>query len=211
MSRDDIHDVYAEAKERGAGALYRDWAAEYDVDSAKLGIRLPGVAAALAARHIPRGRGPILDAGAGTGAVGETLSILGYDGIAAVDISPEMLEIAAGTGAYAELGQSDLSASLPFEDARFAGALCVGSFGPGHAPPTALRELARVTRPGGAVIFNLVERTWREQGFPAVLDDLAERGVWEEVERTKPFRVYTIGEPDHLTILFAFRRLQPPG
>ena len=207
MSRDDIHDVYAEAKKRGPGALYGEWAGDYDIDNAKLGIRLPGVAASLAARHIPRGEGPILDAGAGTGAVGETLSILGYDRITAIDISPEMLEVAAGTGAYTEVRQADLGAPLPFDDACFADALCIGSFGPGHAPPSALRELARVTRPGGMIIFNLVARTWREQGFPAALSELAERGTWEEVERTAPFRVYTIGEPDLLTILFAFRRL----
>lgn len=204
-SRDDIHDVYAEAKAKGAEAIYRDWAAKYDADNAALGFRLPAIAAAFAARHLPKDASPLLDAGCGTGQVGETLKVLGYRDIAGLDLSPDMLTVAQSTHAYASLTRARLGDPLPYDADQFAGTLCIGSFGPGHAPPSSLRELVRVTRPGGMILFNVVEATWKDQGFPAVCDHLTRNGAWQQIEDSGPFRPYTIGEPDLLTRLFVCR------
>ena len=185
-SHDDIHAVYDALKGGGAEAFYDDWAAKYDADNAALGFRLPSLAAGFAARYVPRGDGPILDAGAGTGQVGMALRVLGYDDITAIDLSTGMLAVAAKTGAYSATRQQTLGQPLDFADGHFAASLCIGSFGPGHAPPESLHELARVTRPGGHVIFNVVEHAWQDQGFPALIDALTDGGVWAVEEETAP-------------------------
>ena len=51
------------------------------------GYRHPSICLALLARHLPRGSAPLLDAGAGTGLIGEWLGIMGYPHVEALDIS----------------------------------------------------------------------------------------------------------------------------
>ena len=71
---------------------YDEWAATYDADVGVLGYINPAVVAGMVARHLEAGQGPILDAGAGTGIVGEVLAPLGYGPIAALDLSAGMLD-----------------------------------------------------------------------------------------------------------------------
>ncbi len=203
--QDKVEDVYAAAKEKGAAQIYRDWARTYDAENAALGFRLPYLAAAFAARYIPAGSGPILDAGCGTGIVGSALRVLGYPQITGLDLSPEMLEVAEATGAYADLIEARLGGQLPFDDDSFAGVLCIGSFGPGHAPPDSLVDLVRVARPGAPILFNVVEATWVEQGFPDELDRLESDGAWSLLEASDPFRPYAIGEQHLWGRLFAYQ------
>ncbi|MBO1346685.1 MAG: methyltransferase domain-containing protein [Hormoscilla sp. GUM202] len=54
----------------------------------------------------------ILDAGAGTGMVGEALGELGYSKITALDLSSEMLEVARKKGVYQALYQGKLEAEI---------------------------------------------------------------------------------------------------
>ncbi len=200
-----VEEIYERTKAEGAERVYADWAAKYDADNAALGFRLPAMASAFAARHVPLGSGPILDAGAGTGQVGSALKVLGYDDITAIDISEPMLAVAAKTGAYRGLKRQVLGEPLDFPDGHFAGVICIGCFGPGHAPPSTLRELVRVAMPGGAIVFNVIESSWEGLGFPAVIEELATAGRWQLMEERGNWRPYTIGEPDLLTRLFVFR------
>ena len=112
--------VYDVDGPEAAQNAYNDWAAGYDADNVGKGYRIPWLAAAFFARHVPLGSGPILDAGCGTGLVGEALSILGYDNVVGVDLSPEMLKLASSgpagiammsfrmLGTQSSLGSGDL-------------------------------------------------------------------------------------------------------
>ena len=176
--------------------LYDRWSSRYDADTLERGFRLPFLGAALLARNIGPDGGPILDAACGTGLVGETLALLGLGPVTGCDLSPEMMAVAGKTGAYAGFERADLGAGLPFADGAFAGFVCVGAFGPGHAPPAALHHLARVTRPGGVGVFNLIEATRDAQGFAQVFDALGGAGTWEVVHETPPFLPFLLAEPD---------------
>ena len=203
---EDLADVYGAKTPEAARKLYDDWSESYDADNLRKGFRLPALAAGMLARHLgPTAEGPILDAGCGTGLVGETLAVLGYGPITGCDLSPEMIAAARRTGAYADFAVADMSKRLPFEDDSFAAFTCIGSFGPGHAPPESLRELARVTRPGGIGVFNLLSATWESQGFPPVIEGLKAAGHWEEVEISAPFRPYLLAEPDLWSRLHVMR------
>ena len=70
-----------------------------------------------------RGAAPVLDAGAGTGLVGEWLGILGYPEVEALDISEGMLAVARAKGVYRALhvgcaGRRPAASAGPLRGAR---------------------------------------------------------------------------------------------
>ncbi|MDT8328529.1 MAG: class I SAM-dependent methyltransferase [Roseovarius sp.] len=203
---DDLSDVYGAKNPEESRAIYNDWAQSYDGDNLARGFRLPALGAGMFARHIGRLEGPVLDAACGTGLVGESLGILGYGPITGCDLSPSMLAAARGTGAYRELVEVDMGEGLPFEDETFAGFTCLGAFGPGHAPPASLIHLTRVIRPGGIGVFNLLDATWKEQGFQSVLESLVDSGQARILERSAPFLPFLLAEPDLWSRLYVIRR-----
>ena len=73
---------------------YNDWAPSYDADHQDFGGTLLTHFVGMFCRHVPRDVTPILDAGAGTGRLGETLSLHGYGGIVCIDLSQGMLDVA---------------------------------------------------------------------------------------------------------------------
>ena len=79
---------------------------------ARFGYRHPTIGLALLARHLPKGAAPILDAGAGTGLIGEWLAIMGYPVVEALDISAGMPAVARAKNVYAAFHQ--LALGQPF-------------------------------------------------------------------------------------------------
>lgn len=207
LNTEDLGDVYDAKTPEANRAIYEGWAERYDADNLSKGFRLPGLGAAYAARHIRPGPEPVLDAGCGTGLVGESLSILGIGPLHGLDLSPKMLAAAKTRAIYAELMEHQLGTELPIADNSCRAVTCFGSFGPGHAPPESLTEFARIVRPGGHVIFNIVEATYKGQGFPDVMDALAAQGLWQEVERSPEFRAFLLSEPTVTTRIFVFKVL----
>ena len=82
----------------------------------------------------------VLDAGAGTGLVGERLCEAGYRDLVGIDLSPGMLAVARGKDVYRELRQTNLGESLAFPDDAFDAVISVGVFTTGHAPAHAFDD-----------------------------------------------------------------------
>lgn len=192
-------------------ALYNDWASSYERENMVKGYRTPWMGAAMMARHLPVGSGPILDAGCGTGLVGEALSVLGYDPVIGFDLSQGMLDHAAGRGVYADLVTQDMTQRFRWDDRHFAGFICIGCFAPAHAPAESLREMVRVTQPGGVGVFSLVDVNLDARGFGPVIRNLTESGSWRIVAKTRAFRPYVIDEPEVMTNLFVVEVLDGIG
>jgi SAM-dependent methyltransferase len=133
-------------------AFFSTRAATWDT---KFGDDLPAYSAAIAQARIPAG-GVVIDVGCGTGrALPALRHAVGPHGtVIAVDLTPEMLRHARVRGRAA-------NAALVLADARhlpFAGASADAVFAAGlitHMPDTeaGLRQLARVTRPGGLLVL----------------------------------------------------------
>lgn len=191
--------------------LYDDWAVSYETENMVKGYRLPWMGAAMMGRHLPVGHGPLLDAGCGTGLVGEALSVLGYDPIVGCDLSQSMMDVAAKRDVYSVLVSQDMTQRFQWDDHHFSGFVCVGCFGPAHAPAECLREMVRVTKPGGIGVFSLLDVNLDARGFGPVMRDLTESGSWRIVEKTRSFRPYVIGEAELLTNLFVVEVLRGLG
>ena len=123
----------------------------------------------------------ILDAGAGTGQLGVELRDAGYARIDAMDLSAGMLGVAREKGAYSDLREGRLGDPLDYADGAYAAVVASGVFTTGHAPPGGLRELVRITRAGGHVIFTLRSDA-TPPGFAELTAQLDEEGVWALAE-----------------------------
>jgi FAD/FMN-containing dehydrogenase/SAM-dependent methyltransferase len=111
------------------------------------------------------GAGPgtrLLDVGCGSGL---TLELAARRGAvpSGLDISPGLLGIARSRLPAADLREGDME-SLPFGDAAFDAVVGVNAFQFAGDPRRALREAARVTRPGGRVVASLFAAPERSQG-----------------------------------------------
>ncbi len=186
--------VYAARDPEEIAKTYDSWAGTYDADMGRVGYRHPSIVLALLCRHAPRGAGPVLDAGAGTGLIGEWLRIVGFGPVEGLDISEGMLAVARSKNVYGALHRAMLGSPLPFADGRFAAVVSAGVFTTGHVGAEALDELIRITRGGGVLVLTVKDTVWNG-GFSERVAELAEAGRVTLADETPPY-VSMPGEPD---------------
>lgn len=199
--------VYAAADRDELQRQYRTWAAHYDADVFAMGYSVPGMVAAMAARHLPVQASPILDCGAGTGLLGVLLSGLGYSGFTAIDMSAEMLELAERRELYDTCRQMVLGEPLDFPDGHFAAAVAAGVYTAGHAPASSFGELCRITRPGGLVIFGARADGGYGTPYRDEQDRLASEGAWELEAASETYPAFLVApeEAHVLNRVFVYR------
>lgn len=196
--------VYEARSDAELAEGYDAWAAEYEGDVSSFGYKIPAVVAGMAGRYVDRD-GRLLDAGAGTGVLGEILHLLGYTDLTGIDLSEGMLEKAREKGVYGTLRRMTLGERLAFPDGAFDATLSSGVFTTGHAPPESLREIARITRSGGHVIFSVRETAYLEGGFEEEQKSLEREGKWRMVEATGAFLSLPLGEPEVSGRVFVYK------
>ncbi|SMH57906.1 class I SAM-dependent DNA methyltransferase [Mesorhizobium australicum] len=206
---DALNQVYAAKSEAELAVAYAAWSNGYDRETAALGYCLPFVIAAWVARHVPVEAGPLLDAGCGSGLSGPYLAALGYQDIDGLDMSSEMLALARGRGVYRNLVEAALGARLPLADGAYAAVLSTGVFTEGHAPASSLDDMARIVRPGGALIFTVRDSVLDKGGFRAKFTELESAGRWARIEESPSFRAFAVAEPAVTVKAFVFRVRQP--
>ncbi|MBA3420842.1 MAG: class I SAM-dependent methyltransferase [Thermoleophilaceae bacterium] len=200
----DLSSVFAAKDSREVAELYDHWADDYEQSILSWGYLTPAVTSWFVGRFVEDRGAPVLDAGAGTGLMGDVLATLGYSDLVAIDISENMLAHARGKGVYRQTGRMELGQELDFPTGAFAAVVATGVFAAGHAPPESLDELARVTRNGGSVIFS-VRTDVLEDTFGATLERLEEEGRWERLDETRPFSHLPLEDPELKLQVFAYR------
>ncbi|MGB5559841.1 MAG: methyltransferase domain-containing protein [Paracoccaceae bacterium] len=151
-------------------AYYRDFAARYDSDFVLgLGYSYPATVARIYGDLATPEDKPVADIGCGTGLVGAELGGVAVDGM---DISPEMLEIARGRGAYRALYEVDLTGDLSALAANYGAVVSAGTFTHGHLGPEVLTALLGLARAGALFVIGVNAAHYRSQGFEAQLGRL---------------------------------------
>ncbi len=206
MTDYDLDNAYDINGPDEARTLYGKWAATYD-DSfgAGWGYIAPREIAGIF-RQLNDGNTPILDIGAGTGLVAEHLDGLATD---ALDITPEMLEVARGKGLYRDLITADLTQPLDLPDTTYGGVISCGTFTHGHVGPECLPELLRVTRPGALFVCGTIAPVLDGLGFGSALARLVAAGRIEPV-RFREIPIYEGADHPHAAdrgLVMAFRRI----
>ncbi|KAJ7373001.1 Methyltransferase domain [Desmophyllum pertusum] len=105
----------------------------------------------------PRKDMKILDVGAGTGGIGEMLKAREYNNVDALDISQEMLNLAAPKNLYKKMICAPLKDAHmeEVETAEYDVVLCAGTIVYGQVKPGAIEQCARFVKPGGLFIFSI--------------------------------------------------------
>lgn len=150
-----------ETDPRARERFYDGFASEFDacMNPYDLSRRLGIVMAALAAHGPATGAAPrVLDGGAGTGWFSQALRARGYQ-VVALDIGPRLLLEARRKSDASLVAGSALA--LPFDQGRFD--IVISSDVIEHTPDPqgAVREFARVLRPGGLLVLTCSNRAWR--------------------------------------------------
>jgi ubiquinone/menaquinone biosynthesis C-methylase UbiE len=171
--------------------IYKNWAKKYEDDV----INLAGyvghlITSELLLSYLRNNQAKILDAGCGTGLVGEILNKNEFKDLIGVDFSQEMLNIAKQKKVYQSLELVDLTKKLDYEDNLFDAVICAGTFTCGHVGPEALREMIRITKRGGYICFTVRKQEWEASPYRQIINDLEESQAWQKLEHvTKEYNV----------------------
>jgi SAM-dependent methyltransferase len=189
-----------------ARKMYGDWAPNYDESfGAAWGYIAPREIAAILKSEIATGA-EILDIGAGTGLVAESLTGQTVD---ALDITPEMLEIARAKSLYRQLLLGDLTKVLDIPDASYDAVISCGTFTHGHVGPECFPELLRITRPGAVFACGTIGPVLDGAGFGSALARMVAQGqitavAWRDIP------IYEDAQHPHKDdrgLVMVFRRL----
>jgi 2-polyprenyl-3-methyl-5-hydroxy-6-metoxy-1,4-benzoquinol methylase len=134
----------------------------------------------------------ILDAGCGVGAFSEPL--VAQNTVYGVDFSEKSLAFAAGRGLITM--SEDLTA-LPFEEGKFDVVLCIGVIQLIEQYVSVIKELARVTKPGGTLLIETLNR------------GSIQRKLLKLFERSNKFdRMYAMDELKKVFIQHGFEQVE---
>ena len=165
------------------GELYKNWD-DYENDVIQLAGYVGHIVTTEALiRYLKNKDAKILDAGCGTGFVGDILYHKGYKNIVGVDFSKEMLTRALKKNVYESLSLCDLTQKLDFKDNSFDAIVCAGTFTCGHVGPQALNEMVRITKNEGYISFTVRRQEWDASPYEKFITDLQSSKLWRQIER----------------------------
>ena len=179
----ELGEVYAAETSEELAEVYDRWSDDYDRYMNEGGYRHPAICSALAARYISDLQSPLIDAGVGTGLVGELLSLLGYQQLIGIDISERMLNIASHKGIYSELKTADLLSCVNLPKDHYTGAVAAGVFTTGHVGPKGFETLCGLVRQNGRLIITIKSTIW-DSGFSKYLEKKERSGTIKVLEKT---------------------------
>jgi SAM-dependent methyltransferase len=107
--------------------------------------------------------------------VGQRLAAHGLVRIDALDISVEMLAVAASKGCYNAMIEGDLMGCLPIAADTYDFIISAGTFTHGHVDAAALDELLRITKPGALFCLSINSAYFVLAGFEGAFEGLAGR------------------------------------
>ena len=186
----DTPDIWGGDASTDSAIVERDYdtfakTGSYDAKFDEWGYVGPETAAAILRNYVPV-ESRILDAACGSGLTGIALRKLGYEHIEGIDVSTGLLALAEQTGAYERLERVDMQVfPLPFDDGEFDAVNFIGAL-TYFETNEILRELCRIVRSGGYIVFSQRDDIMRDRDYGAQLRELERDGLWERTFGTEP-------------------------
>ncbi|KAF3024750.1 Williams Beuren syndrome chromosome region 27 [Neopestalotiopsis sp. 37M] len=175
--------AYALAGTSEARSLYDEWASAYDTDIGATGYASPRRSVETITNNIlPTAHVTlkILDAGCGTGLVGECLahsSLASKFVVDGVDLSDGMLDVARRKGIYRELATANLNEQIGKPDGSYDIVVCVGTLTEGHVGPKVFAEFTRLIAQSGLIVATVHEKVWESGGYKSEIDRLRDSKI----------------------------------
>jgi SAM-dependent methyltransferase len=116
-----------------------------------------------------------------------------------------MLLRAREKNVYHALCRSDLFDGLSFPSASFAAVVSIGVFTWGHASAECVDELARVTRPGGVLLFSSRLDFFESSGLHDTVSSLESAGAWSLQDTSDEFLCFPGSTSDIRMKLWIYR------
>ena len=207
-----LEEAYAVKSPDDNRALYAVWADTYETEFTVPRRYVYDRNAAKLLCQGFSGSGPVLDAGCGTGLVGEQLRRLGVTVVDGLDISPEMLAKARsktapdGSPAYRQLIEADLTGPIDIASDTYAGLVSAGTFTHGHVGSDGIAELLRVARPGARCVIGVNSSIFESNGFKDRFDRYSAEGAIGglEVMLRQVYEGVDGSEPNHMAYIAVF-------
>ena len=155
---------------------YAQWAQSYDQEVGENGYVTPLRIAEALARHVKDLSIPILDYGCGTGVSGQAFQEVGFLTIDGVDISAEMLEVAAQKKIYRHLEVFAPETGPNVKLGAYQIIAAVGVIGAGAAPLAVLDKMMALLAPKGLLVFSFNDHTLEDPAYNGLVEDYVNQG-----------------------------------
>ena len=156
--------------------FYAQWAQSYDQEVGENGYVTPLRIAEALARHVKDLSIPILDYGCGTGVSGQAFQKAGFLTIDGVDISTEMLEVAAQKKIYRRLEVFAPESGPNVKLGAYSIIAAVGVIGAGAAPLAVLDKMMALLAPKGLLVFSFNDHTLEDPAYDGLVEDYVNQG-----------------------------------
>ena len=156
--------------------FYAQWAQSYDQEVGENGYVTPLRIAEALARHVKDLSIPILDYGCGTGVSGQAFQKAGFLTIDGVDISAEMLEVAAQKKIYRRLEVFAPESGPNVKLGAYQIIAAVGVIGAGAAPLAVLTKIMALLAPKGLFVFSFNDHTLEDPAYDGLVEDYVNQG-----------------------------------
>jgi len=166
--------------------FYKVWAEKYeDVMGTTYTAAVNATAAQGLAKHVGDvATASILDVPCGSGLTGQALVNAGFKNINGVDLSPDMLKLAAEKNNHSKLSIGKIShdTKLEFPDQSYDGVICVFGLDNIHLDYTcALKEFLRLLKPNGFMTYHISLRVYKLTELLQYHMDLMKDGLMDMV------------------------------
>ena len=156
--------------------FYAQWAQSYDQEVGENGYVTPLRIAEALARHVKDLSIPILDYGCGTGVSGQAFQEAGFLTIDGVDISAEMLEVAAQKKIFRHLEVFAPETGPNVKLGAYQIIAAVGVIGAGAAPLAVLDKIMALLAPKGLLAFSFNDHTLEDPAYDGLVEDYVNQG-----------------------------------
>ena len=156
--------------------FYAQWAQSYDQEVGENGYVTPLRIAEALARHVKDLSIPILDYGCGTGISGQAFQEAGFLTIDGVDISDEMLEVAAQKKIYRRLEVFAPETGPDVKLGAYNIIAAVGVIGAGAASLAVLDQIMALLAPKGLLVFSFNDHTLEDPAYDGRVENYVKQG-----------------------------------